>query len=350
MVSTTATDFWNDSCSVEELTYAIENGAVGATTNPTIVGDVLKKEMPLWRSRIVEIIAENPTWTEDDVTWKLNEEMAVRGTELLRPVFERERGLKGRLSIQTNPKFYRSAQRIVEQGLHFATLAPNIQIKVPATKAGIAAIEELTAEGVNINATVCFTVPQSLAVAEAVGRGLRRREADGQDVSAMRPVCTIMVGRLDDWMAILVERNAIAIDPGFVHWAGIACIKKAYGIYRKRGYRTRLLAAAYRHHLHWSELIGGDIVMTIPYKWQKLINASDIPVEERMENPVPEMIVSELHRKLPDFRRAFGSDDMGIDEFDSFGATARTLRQFISSYQDLVATVREFVTPNPEAK
>src|SRR6266478_1646117 len=87
MVSTTATDFWNDSCSIEELTYAIENGAVGATTNPTIVGDVLKKEMPAWRARIASIIAENPTWTEDDVTWKLNEEMAVRAAELLRPVF-----------------------------------------------------------------------------------------------------------------------------------------------------------------------------------------------------------------------------------------------------------------------
>ena len=51
-VSTTATDYWNDSCSVEELTYAIEHGAVGATTNPTIVGEVLKKEMHLWRDRI----------------------------------------------------------------------------------------------------------------------------------------------------------------------------------------------------------------------------------------------------------------------------------------------------------
>lgn len=349
MASTTPTDFWNDSCSIEELTYAIENGAVGATTNPTIVGDVLKKELSLWRPRIVEIIAGNPTWIEDDVTWKLNEEMAVRGTELLRPVFERERGLKGRLSIQTNPKFYRSARRIVEQGLHFETLAPNLQIKVPATAAGIEAIEELTSAGVNVNATVCFTVPQALAVAEAVERGLGRRAADGMDVSTMSPVCTIMVGRLDDWMGVLVERRAIAIDPGYVHWAGIACLKQAYGIYRKRGYRTRLLAAAYRHHLHWSELIGGDIVMTIPYKWQKLINASDIPVEERMETPVPEKIVSELIRKLPDFCRAFEPDGMSIGEFDSFGATARTLRQFINSYQDLVAAVREFVTPNPDA-
>src|SRR5665647_319024 len=77
--STTATDYWNDSCSIEELTYAIERGAVGATTNPTIVGDVLKKEMHLWRERIGQIVDENPTWTEDEITWRLIEEMAVRG-------------------------------------------------------------------------------------------------------------------------------------------------------------------------------------------------------------------------------------------------------------------------------
>ena len=69
--STTATDYWNDSCSVEELTYAIARGAVGATSNPTIVGEVLKKELHLWRDRITEIVRDHPTWTEDEVTWKL---------------------------------------------------------------------------------------------------------------------------------------------------------------------------------------------------------------------------------------------------------------------------------------
>ena len=111
--TTTATDYWNDSCSIEELTYAIARGAVGATTNPTIVGDVLKKEMHLWRERIAEIVADNPTWTEDEITWKLIEEMAVRGAELLLPVFEREGGMKGRISIQTDPRFYRDAARII---------------------------------------------------------------------------------------------------------------------------------------------------------------------------------------------------------------------------------------------
>jgi len=72
-VSTTATDYWNDSCSIEELTYAIEHGAVGATSNPTIVGEVLAKELDLWRDRIAAIVAGHPSWTEDEVTWQLIE-------------------------------------------------------------------------------------------------------------------------------------------------------------------------------------------------------------------------------------------------------------------------------------
>ncbi len=173
--ATTPTDFWNDSCSIEELTYAIENGAVGATSNPTIVHNVLKQEMHLWRDRINAIIAENPTASEDEITWQVIEEVAVKGAELLLPVFEREHGRKGRLSIQTNPTYYRDAGRILAQAVRFADLAPNMQVKIPATQAGVIAIEEATFAGVNINATVSFCVPQAMAVGAAVERGLERR-------------------------------------------------------------------------------------------------------------------------------------------------------------------------------
>ena len=107
--------------------------------------------------------------------------MAVRGAELLLPVFEREGGRMGRLSIQTNPNFYRDAARITEQAIEFAGLAPNMQVKAPVTKAGVQAIEEATAAGVVINATVCFTVPQAIAVAEAVERGLAAPRGRGED-------------------------------------------------------------------------------------------------------------------------------------------------------------------------
>jgi len=344
------TDYWNDSCSIEELTYAIHHGAVGATTNPSIVLNVLKQEMHLWQDRIEAIIAENPAWSESQITWKLVEEMAVYGARLLEPAYHRHQGKKGRLSIQTNPVNFRSAERLVAQAVHFSRLAPNIQVKLPATLAGIQAIEEATFQGVSINATVNFTVPQALAVAEAVELGLTRREKAGLDIASMSPVCTIMIGRNDDWMGVFARREQIDIDPSFLAWAGIATFKKAYGIFRKRGYRSRLLAAAYRHLGHWSELIGGDIVLTIPYEWARKINSSDIPVISRIEAATPSECVRALYSKIPDFRRAYDEDGLRPEEFDGFGATIRTLRSFIESVHDLNALVRDFMLPNPDLK
>ncbi|MDZ4158542.1 MAG: transaldolase family protein [Anaerolineaceae bacterium] len=349
-VSTTATDYWNDSCSVEELTYAIENGAVGATTNPTIVMNVLKKEMHLWSDRIHHIIKEYPTWSEKEVMWQVFEEVAVHGAGLLKPVYDRHNGLKGRLSIQTNPAFYRNPAAILEQAEYFNQLAPNMQIKMPATQAGIVAIEEATYRGININATVSFTVAQAIAVGEAVERGLNRRAAESKDLSSMRPVCTIMIGRTDDWMRISARLADVAVTPEAFEWAGIATFKKAYGIFQKRGYRARLLAAAYRNLNHWAALIGGDIVLTIPYEWQLKINASNIEVKERIHIPVEPAFIEELLSKLPEFGKAYEEDGLTIQEFDSYGATVRTLRTFIASVHDLMGLIREFMLPDPDIK
>ena len=348
--ATTRTDYWNDSCSIQELRYAIANGAVGATSNPTIVLAVLKKELGAWRERIVQMITENREWGEVEITWKLIEEMAVKAAGLLAPVFEREQGRKGWLSVQTNPTFYRDADAIITQALHFHELASNIQVKIPVTRAGIKAIEEATYRGVNVNATVCFTVPQAIEVAEAVERGFARRSAEGKDIGRMFPVCTIMIGRLDDWLKAVVKRDDVLITPGYLDWAGIAAIKKAYAIFRQRGYRARLLAAAYRHHLHWSELIGGDLILTIPHEWQVLFNQSDIEVKERMQNPVDPRIIGELCSKLPDFRKAYDENGLAVEECDQYGATVRTLRTFIGSYAELLAFVRDFMLPDPDKK
>ncbi len=308
MSQTTQTDYWNDSCSIPELTYAIQRGAVGATTNPVIVKNVLEKEFESYEDRIYELIKDMPTATEDDIAWKLNEEMAITGAELLEPIFHEYNGLKGRISIQTNTKYYRDAEKLLAQALHFDTLAPNMQVKMPATAAGIKAFEEATYNGVSINATVSFTVPQALAVAEAVERGLERREAEGLDISTMNPVCTIMVGRLDDWMKAVVDRDHIIVDPECLEWAGVAAFKQAYKIYKEKGYRTQLLSAAYRNHMHWSEFIGGDVSQTIPYKWQKRFNGSTVTVEDRMDNPVKESYIKQLEEKIPDFVRAYEPD------------------------------------------
>jgi transaldolase len=350
MVRETPTDYWNDSCAVDELEYAVARGATGATSNPTIVLDVLRKEKARWVPRIQALATEQPSWTEVHLTWALVEEMAVRGAAVLEPVFRAEGGRKGRLSLQTDPANYRDADRMLEQGLRFARLAPNMQVKFPATSAGLQAIERATAAGVNINATVSLTVPQALAVAQAVERGLDARAAAGGEVAAMSPVCTMMIGRLDDWMRVLVERDGVAIDPDALDWAGIAAFKRAVELYQERGYRTRLLAAAYRHRLHWTELVGGDVILTMPHSWQVRFNESGIDPQPRIDVPVDPGLVADLVARIPDFSRAYEPDGLSIDEFDSYGATVRTLRGFIRSYHDLVGAVRDVMLPDPDVR
>jgi transaldolase len=314
------------------------------------VGEVMKKEWDVWAPRVREIAAEHADWSDVEVTWQLIEEMAARGAALLEPIWVREQGRKGRLSIQTNPTFHRSPERMLDQARHFATLAPNILVKFPATSAGIRAIEQATYEGISVNVTVCFTVPQALAAGEAVERGLRRRESDGLDVDHMGPVCTLMIGRLDDWMKALCERDDIIVDPAAPNWAGIAVIKRVGALFGERGYRARPLAAAYRNHLHWSELIGGDIALTLPFQWQKRFNASKVEVRARWDDPVPARYVDELLDRIPDFGRAYEPDGMTAAEFDDYGATVRTLRGFISSYWALVKTVDDLLLPDPDVK
>src|SRR4030088_2764443 len=301
MTQSTPTCLWNDSASIQELTYSIEHGAVGATGNPGNVHGVLKKEMPAWKDRIRVLVEERSTATEDEIGWQLVREVSMKSAALLKPIFDSHGGRNGRLSIQTDPRLYRNSAAIVEQAEEFNRLASNMIVKIPVTRAGIPAIEEATYRGISINATVCFTLPQCVAVAEAAERGLKRREREGKDISTMGPVCTIMVGRLDDWLKVLTEKENITIDPGYLEWAGVAVFKKTYQLFRARGYRIRLLSAAFRNHMHWSEFIGGDVVISPPYSWQVRFNASDIDFRSQRDLALNPKIVEEQCRKLGDF-------------------------------------------------
>ncbi len=153
-----------------------------------------------------------------------------------------------------------------------------------------------------------FSVSQALAAAEAVQRGIERREADGHDTSGMGPVITIMMGRIEDWLRVVLDRDGLVVDPAALPWSGVAVFKRAYAEWQSRGFRARLLGAAIRHQLHWSELIGGDVIITMPSSWQKRFNASSIEVRPRIDDPVP--YVDELARHFPDFLAAYEPDGL----------------------------------------
>ncbi|MDD6148644.1 MAG: transaldolase family protein [Lachnospiraceae bacterium] len=336
------TDLWMDSCGEEELDYGLLRGIVGATSNPIIVGNVVKNEMDKWEPEIKKLIQDMPEATEDEITWALIDEVGALRSKKLLPKFEEFKGKKGRLSIQVNAKYYRDPKRMVEQAMHLNSLGKNMMIKIPASAAGIKAIEEATYRGASTNATVSFTVAQAVAVAEAVERGMTRREAEGLPTEDMGPVCTIMIGRTDDWLKKYVNKTGMVVDPECLEWAGVAVIKEAYRIYKERGYRTRLLSAANRNHYHWSQLLGGDLAQTINYSWWKRLEACDIPVEEHMSDPVPERFMKEL-KKIPEFDKSFLEDGMKPEEFVNYGGFRDTLNQFLGGYEDLVHVIRSYM-------
>lgn len=339
LTSDTETDFWSSSCSLKELSAAIENGAVGATTTPMVIGQVLKNEHSLWQGAMDQLIQDNPHESEIEITWKLIEKMGIKAAKLLESVFEREQGQKGRLMLQVNPIHYNNKQKMVEQGRYLASLAPNMAIGIPVIEEGLKAIEELSSYGVVITGISCFSLAQAVACAEAIERGLKKAKDYGIPTDNLRPLVTLMLGRLDDQLRREMAHEHICIDPGYIEWAGIAVFKKAYQIFKQRGYQSSLAAVAIRNHMHWSEFIGGDVAVSLPYKWWNLFNESDIEVVPRIHHPVNEKIVDDLYDFFDDFRRAYDEDGMRPKEFFRFGATLHTFQQFTTSYRDLLGSI-----------
>jgi transaldolase len=348
MKENSQTVLWNDSADPKELKEALTWGIVGATCNPIIALSAIKADKEYWVGRIKEYAKTHPAATDDQIGWAMVKELSVSAAKILEPEFDNYNGRNGRLSIQTDPRNFRDAKALADQAFDFSQLAKNIIVKIPVTSEAISAFEEATYRGVSLNATVSFSVAQTIAVAEAIERGLKRREAEGLDISQMGPVCTIMLGRVDDWVKVSVEKSGTLIDPGVMEWAGVAVFKHAHQIYKQRGYRTRLLCAAFRNHMHWSEIIGGDAVISPPFGWQVKINYSGItPNPNSIEVPVDPTILKTL-QTLPEFNKMYDVEGLKVEEFTNFGAVLRTLRGFLQSVNDLESFVRDVTVPNPD--
>ncbi|MEW1707301.1 transaldolase family protein [Microbacterium sp. NPDC089190] len=338
------TALWNDSADPEELRESIRLGAVGATCNPVIAYAAIKRNPAQWEPWLRALAASQPTWSESELGWAAVRELSVQASQQLLMKFHESGGRNGRLSIQTDPRLHRDAAALVRQAVEFSELAPNIIVKIPATAVGIQAMEEAAYRGVSINATLSFTVAQAVAVGEALERAMDRRAAQGLPDQEFGHVVTIMGGRLDDWLKLWASENRILVEPGALEWAGVAALKRAYEIFRERGFRSRILSAAFRNHLHWSELIGGDLVVSPPFDWQARINENGFVVRERISEPVPAGVLSEL-LSLSEFVRAYEPDGLKAEDFGYFGAARNTLRQFLEASAELDALVRDVIVP-----
>ena len=331
-------ELWNDSCALSELKDAVDHGFVGATSNPVIVAAAVTADKARLIPILDRLIADDPAAGEDEIAWKLIGVVVKEGAALLQPEHDKSAGRRGFLCAQVSPKLGRDTARMIAHARELHGLAPNIAIKAPATAAGISAMEELAALGISVNATVSFTVSQAVAVGQALARGDQRAKKKA------RHVVTLMIGRVDDHIKRVVDKEKLLVDPGHLAWAGIAVFKEAVRAFKRHGFAATPLAAAYRHHLHWTELVGPGIVQTIPYPWWKQFDASAITPRATLEDPVDARVLASL-RTARDFVRAHDEGALPVGEFASYGASVHTLKQFLDGYDGLVKLVRDRMLP-----
>lgn len=216
---------------------------------------------------------------------------------------------------------------MIEMGRRLAAWAPNIAVKVPATAAGIRAIEELTAEGITTVGTVSFTVAQAVAVATAQQRGLERCRAVGKNEGKVFSV--IMVGRLDDYLRDIAHDMCSEVSEADIICAGTACIKKAYNICKERGYETKLMPAGMRGGYHAVALAGADMTLSLSSGIHTAL-AKETEYKEHIEDEVPADLIVRLST-IPEFVRAYNPESLPEADFIRYGASQRTLSQFVDA-------------------
>ena len=323
LTSKTPSIYWHDSAVRAEQLAAFENGAVGMTTNPFLINASLHSDTDFWAERLKSV---EKGLSGDEKAQALIHCVTGYYAQEVRPIFDRGEAGKGYVCAQTNPNKTGDAEYMIQQAKTLASWAPNIVVKLPATNAGITAYEECVAQGLNVAATVSFTVPQVLAVGEAAERGKERARKNG--IQPGLTIAVMMVGRLDDYLRDVAHDNGAKVEESDIVQAGVACMKKAYNIFQERGYTTYLMPAGCRGANHVTEFAGAKMIMSIAPKIVKMI-AEDAPQEERINVPVAADVIERL-MTMPEFRKAYLEDGMSREEFITFGSANRTTDQFIN--------------------
>ena len=337
------TELWTDSFHVDHHEYGLSQGMTGVTTSPTWVSRMMLNEDG-HEKVIQKLQKEHPEYNEQEMMWAWTLEMGKERSKIMLPIWNQGNPKKGRFSIQTSIYDYNNKEKIVEMAKQVNACGPNMQVKIPSTPSGIEAMEEATYLGISVMATVCFTVDQAVAVAQALERGMQRREQEGKDVSCLNPVCAVLLGMQDDYCKSYAENNGIVVHPDAYSWPGVAIAKKVYSIYKERNYRTKMLVAYYRHQLHWSEFIGGDVLMTIPVKWQKRFENCDVEIKDYMSIPVDEFKIHEL-MKLKPFEMAYTEGSYKQSDFLTIPTVIATIHYFTEEYEKAVHKVRDIMLP-----
>lgn len=329
----TPTRLWINNPTLQEVKLSIEHGAVSCTTNPTYGANMIRRDPDYARQVIRDCLKHSP---DDAVVADLAQQrMVARVLPLFRPLFEAGNGWDGVVSIQGDPRFDTDADHIIGEAYRYRDLGPNFIAKIPATAAGLRAMEVLLADGIPVISTEIFGLAQLVASCEMYRRAVAKR--------GRRPAfyVTHITGIFDEYLKEYAQAKGISIAPEVLGVAGAAVCRKQYRLMKERGYDGILLGGGARGTCHFTDFVGGAMHITINWSTAEEILAAATPLVEKMSAQVPPHVVAELEEKLPDFRKAWREGGLGVAEFAEYGPVQKFRNQFLRGWEQLLSTVRE---------
>ena len=316
----------------------------GATSNPTIFAKAITGS-DSYDDQLRAAVASGVR-DPQELFFELALDDVRRAADALRPAYDSSDGRDGFISFECTPDLADDTAATISQALALwnRLARPNVMIKVPATEAGIPAIEELTARGVNVNITLLFSVARYEQVIDAYMAGLERRVTAGEPVDAIASVASFFVSRVDTKADPLLPADSTLRGR-----VAIANAHVAYGRYRERFAAERWLALgaagarpqrplwastgtkdpAYSDVLYVEELIAPDVVNTM----------HEATLRAFADHGHATRVLSESTAAAEDILR--DAEHAGIDLAAITAQLEREgVRSFCASYDELIARIK----------
>ena len=327
----TPTRLWINNPWGDDLDRAINAGAANCTTNPTYCWKLIQDDPefidPIMDSAIRQFEDDNEA--AEAVVYHAT----ARVMDRFRPLYEQSIGTCGFVTIQDDPRRDDDVDAVLKAAVTYRDLGPNFMIKVPVIKAGCTAIEELVAQDIPICATEVFSIAQAIYICDLYERASKR-------CGKTPPFyVTHIAGIFDQHLGAVIEKSGIDVAPEVLEQAGCYVSREEYRLIKERAYRTTLLGGGARSTSHFTELVGGDLHITINWSTADELIQADMPVVSRIDHTTPEAVVQELDEKLEDFHKAIDPDALSVDAFASYGPVVLFRSMFLNGYGSLLSEI-----------
>lgn len=270
-----------------EMERMIRDGDIrGVTSNPSIFNNAIAKSSD-YDSALKPMAWAG--WNAEEIFWQLAVEDIQAAADLFRPLYDATHGGDGYVSLEVNPYLANDTANTVSEARRLWALVnrPNLMIKIPATKAGIPAVQQVIAAGINVNVTLIFSLQRYGEVMDAYLRGLEERAAQGLAIDSIASVASFFVSRVDTKVDARLETLMKSGDSQAAGLRGLAAIANARLAYvrflevfgserfaqlQAKGARkqrplwasTSTKNPSYRDVIYVEELIAADTVNTVP--------------------------------------------------------------------------------------